>query len=137
MASNFKSLYLLKWCSIIDTSPLTQFSKFNNFLWVCWFLGKNLSNFVPPVWKLHNPYCHKLYKQNFLLAKESVLSVQVLLKIEFRIYSKWKHNKKWKVKGDVFWNFCVLLNINYSENVLVYVCFFLIKTNGNETKLYF
>lgn len=20
--------------------------------------GKNLSNFVPPVWKLHNPYCH-------------------------------------------------------------------------------
>jgi hypothetical protein len=38
--------------------PLTQFSKFNNFLWVYWFLGKNLSNFVPPVWKLHNPYCH-------------------------------------------------------------------------------
>ena len=31
-----------------DTSPLTQFSKFDNFLWVCWFLGKNLSNFVPP-----------------------------------------------------------------------------------------
>ena len=42
-----------------------------------------------------------------------------------------------KVKGDVFWNFCVLLNINYSETVLVYVCFFLIKKNGNETKLYF
>ena len=39
-------------------SPLTQFSKFNDFLWVCWFLGKNLSNFIPPVWKLHNPYCH-------------------------------------------------------------------------------
>ena len=36
----------------------TQFSKFNIFLWVCWFLGKNPSNFVPPVWKLHNPYCH-------------------------------------------------------------------------------
>ena len=32
--------------------PLIQFSKFNNFLWGCWFLGKNLSNFVPPVWKL-------------------------------------------------------------------------------------
>ena len=54
----FKSLYFLKWCPIFDTSPLIQFSKFNNFLWVCWFLGKNLSNFVPPVWKLHNPYCH-------------------------------------------------------------------------------
>ena len=32
-----------------DTSPLTQFSKFNNFLWVCWFLCKNLSNFVTPL----------------------------------------------------------------------------------------
>ena len=58
ITSIFKSLYLLKSCPIFDTSPLTQFSKFNNFLWVCWFLGKNLSNFVPPVWKLHNPYCH-------------------------------------------------------------------------------
>ena len=41
-------------------SPLVQFSKFNNFLWVHWFLGKNLSNFVSPVWKLHNPYCHNI-----------------------------------------------------------------------------
>ena len=59
----FKSLYLLKWCPIFDTSPLTQFSKFNNFLWVCWFFGKNLSDFVPPVWKLHNPYCHNMHWQ--------------------------------------------------------------------------
>ena len=59
--SIFKSLYFLKWCPIFDTSPLTQFSKFNNSLWVCWFLGKNLSNFVPPVWKIHNPYCHTDY----------------------------------------------------------------------------
>ena len=44
--------------ALFDISPLTQFSKLNNFLWVCWFLGKNLSNFVPPVWKLHYPYCH-------------------------------------------------------------------------------
>ena len=56
--SIFKSLYFLKWCPIFFTSPLTQLKKFNNFLWVCWFLGKNLSNFVPPVWKLHNLYCH-------------------------------------------------------------------------------
>ena len=34
-------------------SPLVQFSKFKNFLWVCWFLGKNLSNFIYPVLKLH------------------------------------------------------------------------------------
>ena len=47
--------------ALFDTSPLTQFSKFDNFLWVCWFLGKNLSNFVPFIWKLHNPYCHNMY----------------------------------------------------------------------------
>ena len=59
---NFKieQLLFLKWRLIFDTSPLTQFSKFNNFLWVCWFLGKNLSNFVSPVWKLYNPYCHSV-----------------------------------------------------------------------------
>ena len=34
--------------ALFDNSPLHQFSKFNNFLWVCWFLGKNLPNFVPP-----------------------------------------------------------------------------------------
>ena len=40
--------------------PLHQFSKFNNFHWVCWFLAKNLSNFVPPAWKLDNLYYHTL-----------------------------------------------------------------------------
>ena len=40
-------------------SPLVQFSKFKKFLWVCRFLCKNLSNFVPLPWKLHNPYCHR------------------------------------------------------------------------------
>ena len=24
----------------------------------CWFLCKNLTNFVPMAWKLQNPYCH-------------------------------------------------------------------------------
>ena len=47
--------------ALCDSSPLIQNSKFNDFLWVCWFLGKNLSNFVSPVWKLHNPYCHNVY----------------------------------------------------------------------------
>ena len=41
--------------------PLSQFSNFSNFLWVCWFLGKKLFNFVPPVWKLHNLYCHTVH----------------------------------------------------------------------------
>ena len=41
-----------------DTSPLHQFAKFNNFLLVCWFLDKNLSNFVSPAWKFDNPHYH-------------------------------------------------------------------------------
>jgi len=48
ITSIFKTLYFLKWCPIFDSSPLSQSSKVNNFLWVCWFLGKNLSSFVPP-----------------------------------------------------------------------------------------
>ena len=46
-------------CSVV------QFSKFDNFLWLCWFLGKNLSNCISPVWKLHNPYCHKCTEEQF------------------------------------------------------------------------
>ena len=57
-----KSLYyVLKWCPIFDSSPFIQNLKFNNFFWICWFLCKNLSNFLPPAWKLHNPYCHSGY----------------------------------------------------------------------------
>ena len=57
---NFKNGQLLR-------LPI-QFSKFNNFLWVCWFLCKNLSNFVYPIWKLHNPYCHNI-QSSFLERK--------------------------------------------------------------------
>ena len=46
--------------ALFDTFPLSQFSKFKNFLWVCCFLGKNLSNFVTSIWKLHNPYWHNI-----------------------------------------------------------------------------
>ena len=35
-----------------------KLSEFNNFLLVCRFLGKNLSNFISPDLKLHNRYCH-------------------------------------------------------------------------------
>ena len=55
---NFQITLLLKWGHIFDSSPIIQNSKFNKFLWVWWFLCKNLSNFIPPAWKLHNPYCH-------------------------------------------------------------------------------
>jgi hypothetical protein len=46
----FKSLYLLKWCPIFDTSPLTQFSKFNNTLMKNRFFRKsiNIEHWTPP-----------------------------------------------------------------------------------------
>ena len=35
-----------------------KFSKVNNFLCVCWFLDKTISNSVPLPWKLNKPYYH-------------------------------------------------------------------------------
>ena len=43
-----------------EAPRLVQFSKFSKFLWVCLFLGKNLPNFIYPVWKLLNLYCHSV-----------------------------------------------------------------------------
>ena len=37
-----------------------QFSKFNKFVWVCWFLGKNCSYLLPLAWKIDNPYYHNV-----------------------------------------------------------------------------
>ena len=51
----------VKVMALFDGLQLIQNSKFDNFLWVCWFLSKNLSNFIPPVWKLHTPYCHNFH----------------------------------------------------------------------------
>ena len=31
-----------------------------SFGYLCWFLGKNPSNFVPPAWILDNPYYHNI-----------------------------------------------------------------------------
>ena len=58
ITSIFRSLYFLKWCPVFDSSPLHQFSKLDYFLCACWFLGKNLSNFVSLSWRLDNPYYH-------------------------------------------------------------------------------
>ena len=45
------------WCyQKLPTTP--KLTEFNNFLLVCRFLGKNLSNFISPDLKLHNRYCH-------------------------------------------------------------------------------
>ena len=44
--------------ALFDSSPLIQNSKYTNLLWVCWFLCKNLSNFVSSAGKLNNLYYH-------------------------------------------------------------------------------
>ena len=98
ITSIFKSLYLVEWCPIFDNSPLTQFSKFNNFLWVCWFLGKNLSNFVPPAWKLNNPYSHNMYSHNNCLIFRTVpqfkLSHEHKKRQQFSVYKPEEEKKQ-------------------------------------------
>ena len=42
----------------IDRLNLQEFSKFDHFLWVCWILGKTLSNFESLHLKLYNRKCH-------------------------------------------------------------------------------
>ena len=55
--SKYPTLELLIFASYWG-SLLVQFSKLNDFLWVCWFLCKIFSNLVYPIWKLHKPYCN-------------------------------------------------------------------------------
>ena len=62
---DFKSQIL----AFFDTFPTHQFSKFNNFLWVFWFLGKNISNFVPQDWKLDNLYYNTMHTKIVLCKK--------------------------------------------------------------------
>ena len=47
--------------ALFHTSPLHHFSKFNHFHWICWFLGKNLANFVYFNLKLHNLFFYNLH----------------------------------------------------------------------------
>ena len=75
-----------------DSSPSIQNSKFNHFLLLSWFLGKNLSNFVFPIWKLHNPYCHSHHAWSrhvdtlmWVLNYFDILTVIYLFQIQFSI----------------------------------------------------
>ena len=52
------------WCPIFESSPLIQNSKFNNLLWVCWLLWKNLSIFVPLFYfSKYEKFCCRLTKK--------------------------------------------------------------------------
>ena len=76
---------------LFATFPLIQFSKFNNFLWVCWFLGKNLSNFITPVWKLQNMYCHTCHQLIWYcrsLNVEHWIGIKYLCNVSFDLLKK-------------------------------------------------
>ena len=47
--------HFLKWCPILDNFPSLQSSKFNNFLWVSWFLGNKSFLFCSPCLKTQQP----------------------------------------------------------------------------------
>ena len=75
---NFKITYITKMMPYFW--QLTINPKFNHFLKVWWFLGKNLPNFVSPIWKLHNPYCHNEYYFSKKGTKSFTLRVRIILK---------------------------------------------------------
>ena len=51
----FKELYLVKMCPISTGLPLFLFTKYKNFLWICWLLCKHLTNLGCCSKKFHNP----------------------------------------------------------------------------------
>ena len=77
--------WLLKlWFLNTFEAPIDPILKFNNFLWLCWFLrkniaGKNLSNFVPPVWKLYNSCCHNEHKKSPTYLKWKLCCLKMVL----------------------------------------------------------
>ena len=86
--------------ALFDTSPLTKFSKFNNFVWVCWFWGKNLYNFVAPDWKLDHPYYHN-HRPHLLGISEQNICDQ--MSDDFCWHSVHPQGKNW---GEYFYNLC-------------------------------
>ena len=88
------TLKVIFW-AFFDSSPLILNSKFNNFLWVCLFLGKNLSNFVPPVWKLHNPYCHIIHRPSLGRGGRRRIWIRWMKsgdgpRLAYRVASRWR-----------------------------------------------
>ena len=79
--------------STFDTSPLTQFSKFNNFLWVCWFLGTIFQILYTPVEKSTTRILYSsvpsnsIYWMGHLILKFNLLGVWFDPQIQFSNFS--------------------------------------------------
>ena len=113
---------------------------------VCWYLCKNLSNFVYPVWKLHNPYCHNetdlyvdcriiwrccLKIQNFMLFRWScVCSLYLLCKCFFFQQIQYEFRSEFSKNSDAVWLF--YRNADWKSFELIFQLFQLeIKIWGN------
>ena len=73
------------WHFLTPPHYILQFAKFNDILWICWFLAKNLSNFLSLSWKLHHRYCHKyIYldsKLCWIILKQQEMSINKVIQI--------------------------------------------------------
>ena len=89
---NWRDFEIIKGAGLVlrptTLQPISPIFKIQNFLWACWFFCKNLSNFIYPVWKLHNPYCH--WKDKIISFRYLLTFRIYLLKISTRIYPFWK-----------------------------------------------
>ena len=83
-----KKGYFVKIDPILIGLAFSNFKNYQNLLWICWILGKNLPDFVPPNLKLHNQYCHKsrlricLMKNNLKNLSKMLMSVYPLLVLD-------------------------------------------------------
>ena len=89
-----KKFWLLKIFKWLFRDPIlvglatSNFKNYQNLLWICWIIGKNLpdfDHFVPTNLKLHNQCCHKLrlmiclMKSNLKNLSKMLMSVYPLL----------------------------------------------------------
>ena len=85
---------------------------------LCWFLGKNLFNSIPPVWKLHNPYCHNAHRRqpntNVTMTRIcGKLNLRTILQFKFAQYSS---KLRWWGFGLIsIWSFLEKLTIGKSN----------------------
>ena len=83
-----------------------------------WFLGKNLFGFVPPAWKLDNPYCYndrpKVFKTHTKKDCYILHSHDICIVI-FCPISKHKSDTPWKIPiilgGYLYFKFSFLKNL--------------------------
>ena len=75
------------------SSPSFLFTKYKNFLWVCWFLCNNLTNFGYCNKNLHNPMAINLhnYFDYHVCLSIRLVSIRCSSQIFFSLKSPWKH----------------------------------------------